>query len=111
MPPYKLDPTSWQIRDWKEIAWESVNADSLVCPTSAFVFHLAIFSNGSGEADGQIFDATSLLSTGKHVDLYCADEEMDGLAFWPPLYFSQGIYVDVGTNVDRIFVQYLPWHS
>ena len=112
MPPkYTLDPTTWQIRDWKEIAWESVSADSLVCPTPAFVFHLAIFSNGTNEADAQVFDATSLLPTGKHIDLYCVDEAMDDLAFWPPLYFHQGIYVDVGTNVDKVLIQYLPWKS
>lgn len=106
-----LDPTSWQIRDWKEIAWVSVNADTLVCPTPVFLFSASIHSDGSGEADAQLFDATSLLASGKHIDLYAADEEMDQLRWLPPLYFSQGLYVDIGTNVDSVVVQYLPWHS
>ena len=108
---YKLDPKDWSIRDWKNVAWESVKPDSLICPSPAFVFSLAIMCNGSGEGDARVFDATSLQGTGKYVQLYCVDEDMNSLNFWPPLYFHQGIYLDEGTNVDRVLIQYLPWRD
>ena len=106
---HSVDPTSWQIRDWKEIAWETVHADGLLCPTPAFVFGLLITSDGSGEADALVYDGTSGLATGKHISLFCGDEEMIPLNWFPPLFFHQGIYVDIGTNVDCVLVQYLPW--
>jgi hypothetical protein len=106
-----FDPTSWQIRDWKRIAWDLVREDRLVCPSSAFVFLMSIHSDGGGEADGRVYDGTSAISTGKYFQLYCADERFRAQLFTPPLYFAKGIYVDEGTNVDCIVIQYLPWHS
>ena len=108
---YSLDPKTWSIRDWKNIAWESVHADSLVCPTPAFVFALILSSDGGGEADAIVYDSTSLQATGKHIHLYSADEENWGETFCPPLYFHQGIYVDLGTNAEAVLIQYLPWRD
>lgn len=112
MPPrYKLDPENWSIRDWKNIAWETVDSDRLLCPTPAFVFSVSIHSNGTAEADAKLFDATSLHATGKYIQLYCVDEDARQLTYWPPLYFHQGIYIDIGTNVEMVVVQYLPWRD
>jgi len=108
---YKLDPKDWSIRDWKNIAWESVHVDGIVCPSPAFVFSLSIHSDGNGEADALVYDGLSLSATNKHIQLYCADERYRHSAYWPPLYFHQGIYVNIGTNVDSVIVQYLPWRD
>lgn len=111
MPPEIFDPTTWQIKDWVRIAWEDVHASSLVCPTPAFVFFLSIHSAGGGEADAEVFDGTSKNPDGKHIRLYTVDEDMRPLNWTPPLYFAKGIWVEVGTNVDSVVVQYLPWHG
>lgn len=92
---------------WKRIAKRQVEADSLITPDHAFIFALGIASNGSGEADAIVYDGHDA-SGGFHIHLYCVDEAMDWIVFNTPMYFNHGIYVDIGTNVDQVVVQYLP---
>jgi len=107
----QFNPQSWSIADWKKVDWEAVSIDGLLFPNAAFVFSVSIHSDGGGEADAILYDGTSALNTQKGIDLYCADEEMAQLNYWPPLYFSKGIFLDVGTNVKKVIVQFLPWYS
>lgn len=107
----KFNPQNWSISDWQKVDWESVSIDALLFPNAAFVFSVSIHSDGGGEADAILYDGTSAVSGGKSIALFCADEEMGQLTFDPPLYFSKGIFVDIGTNVDSVLVQFLPWYS
>lgn len=103
----QFDPHFWSLRNWKQIRWEEVSVDTLICNVPAFVFSLWIASNGSGEADGIIYDGHNAgVLNFIHIDT--VDEAMAQLRWFPPLYFFQGIYIDVVTNVQQIGIQYLP---
>jgi len=107
---YKVDPTTWQIRDWKNIAWEVVHKDRLLCGVPAFVFAMSIHSDGGGESDANVWNGQSVDPGNRHFQLFCADERYRLANFMPPLYFSKGIYVKIGTNVESVMIQYLPWN-
>ncbi len=107
---YQLDPSSWSIRDWKNVAWVVTHENTLVCNTPAFVFLVLIASNGSGEADGIVWEGHGINPDNHHLQLYSADERYKDSHFMPPLFFPKGIYVEHGTNVENILVQYLPWN-
>ena len=64
-------------------------------------------SNGEGEADSNFYDGQSISGT-KLIYMYCLDEAMDQLSWFPPLYFSHGLYLNIGTNVKQLGIQYLP---
>jgi len=102
-----FDPASWSLRDWKQIAWETFTSDVLVCPTPAFLFSLWLSSNGSGEADGNIYDGHNVNAL-KVIWIFCSDNEQIQLSWFPPLYFAQGIYSNEGSNVKQMGFQYLP---
>jgi len=103
----RFDPASWSLRNWKQIQWQVVTVDTLICTRSGFVFALWIASEGTAEADAIVYDGQSIAPT-RLVNLYAVDEAMAILNFFPPLYFQQGIYIDVGTNVAQVGIQYLP---
>ena len=109
--PASVDPRTWTIQEWKQVAWDAVHEDRLLCPTSAFVFSMSIHSDGGGEADANVIDGHAEDPNDHHFQLYCADERYRQSAWYPPLYFAQGIFVKIGTNVESVSVQYLPWHS
>lgn len=92
---------------WKKVSKIEATVDTKICSTPAFICALGIASNGNGEADGIVYDGQD--ASGRfHIHLYCVDEATDWIIFSTPMYFRQGIYVDVGTNVEQIVVQYLP---
>jgi len=81
-------------------------ADLILSSRAAYVFSVTISSNGSGESDAVLRDGVD--ATGEIVlDLYCADEEQHQLEFNVPVYFRKGIFVDYGTNVQSVVVQFL----
>ena len=83
-----------------------VTADRELSSRAAYVFSVTISSNGSGESDAVLRDGVD--ATGEIVlDLYCADEEQGQLNFDPPIFFRKGIFVDYGTNVESVVVQFL----
>ena len=92
---------------WKKIGKVEVTLSTKICSTPAFIFALGIASDGTAEADAIVYDGQD--ASGRfHIHLYCVDEAMDWIVFSEPMYFRQGIYVDVGTNVEQVVVQYLP---
>jgi hypothetical protein len=75
--------------------------------TGARVESLVLSSDGVGEADARVYDGHSA-DAKKYVQLYCVDEAQQQLKFNPPLVFDKGIYVDIGTNVDTVLIEYEP---
>jgi hypothetical protein len=104
-PDYFLDPA--YIAGLKKIGRIQVSVDTLVSPTPAFIYALGIASDGGGEADAIVYDGH--LATGDfYIHLDTLDEFMHWISFTQPMYFRQGIYVDIGTNVAQVVIQYLP---
>ncbi len=83
-----------------------VTGDQRLISRPSFLFSLVITSDGGGEADGAIYDGANTKGTFRF-DLYCVDEAQQQLSFDPPVYMPHGIYVDVGSNVESIVVQFL----
>ena len=102
-----VDPRYWSLKEWKQIAWEVMVVDTLVSSRPAFIFALWISSEGTAEADAIVYDGQNASSL-KLIHLDTVDESMAQLKFNPPLFFQKGIYVDVGSNVAQIGIQYLP---
>jgi hypothetical protein len=102
-----FSPAPLSLRNWRQIAWEQVSADALICPRPAYVFGFWIASNGDGDADGIVYDGQNA-GVSKHIHLYTLDELTFAYTWFPPLFFAVGIYIDVGTNVEQIGIQYLP---
>ncbi len=109
--PDSVDPRTWTIREWKQVAWESVHEDRLLSAVPCFIFAMSIHSDGGGEADAIVYNGQAADPDNDHFQLFCADERYRQSAWMPPLFFHKGIYVDIGTNVDSVTIQYLPWHS
>jgi len=83
-----------------------VAADQVVSTSPVHIFSLTITSNGSGEADAVVYDGES---TGdpQIVNLYTVDEAMSQLVFPIPLQTRRGLYVDIGSNVSEVLIQYV----
>ena len=96
-----------EIRRFFAVAWEHCSVDTVMHRGKAAIFSIVLSSDGVAEADAVVYDGASAEAK-KYVKIYCADEETYQLRFAPPLVFNNGIYVDVGTNVDQVIVQYQP---
>lgn len=91
----------------KAIHSQRCAVDTAVTDSPALVYSLTLCSDGGGIADAVVYDGSSAKGDRK-IDLRVIDDDMRPLMFNPPLYFARGIFVDVGSNVDSVLVQYLP---
>jgi hypothetical protein len=92
---------------WDKTLCERVTSDGVVHYGPALVFSLTIHSDGTAEADADVYDGVSAGGKVKF-DLYCVDEAMAQLVFPTPVAFVTGIYIDIGTNCEAVTVHYLP---
>ena len=83
-----------------------VAADQVVSTSPVYIFAIVITSNGGGDADATLYDGEG---TGdpKILGVYTVDEAMASLVFPTPLRTRRGLYIDVGSNVGEILVQYV----
>jgi hypothetical protein len=94
------------IEEWsKAIVTERVTADGCICESPAFIFHLAIASDSNGAATATIYNGSSPKAEQK-IDMTTIDDYYSQHDYWPPMFFSRGIYVDVGSNVSSVIVRY-----
>lgn len=92
---------------WLDVRTERVTTTRIVCPSPALLFSALIASDGSGDADADVYDGMGL--AGKLIlDLYTLDELIWQVAFMPPIVYQQGIYVVIGTNCESVLLSYLP---
>lgn len=94
-------------KDWKKISVLQVAVDGVISMTPAFIFGLGIASDGGGEADAIVYDGHGAVGD-LNIHLDAVDEATHWINFYQPIYFRQGIYVDVGTNVAQVVIQFLP---
>jgi hypothetical protein len=83
-----------------------LTASDLVCAEPAYICCLIITANASGVATANIYDG---FSTAGKLLLPMASLQyfMNNVNFIVPIYCSNGIYVEVGSNVQGITVHYL----
>lgn len=88
----------------KNVAWMWVTSDTLLSERPCWL-HYAYLVVSAASTDSALYDGIST-SGDKIVTLKSA--AVTGHVFKPPkpVYCSKGLYVDVGTSVTGIFVQY-----
>ena len=91
----------------RQVRFERVAVDSLVCGGPALIYSLTIHSDGVAEADAIVYDGPGA-GAKLLLNLYCVDEAMAQLVFPQPVYVDQGIYIDIGTNCQAVTIQYMP---
>jgi len=105
-PVSQVDPADL-LRWLKQNEWRRVTGDSTVQIGPCFLFHVAIDSDGNGDGDATLYDNPGG-ANGRSFKIYTVDESSHEKNFNPPLYFAQGLYVDVGTNCEAVTVHYRP---
>ena len=91
----------------KSCEYERSSIARCFCHSPCYVFSIEIASDGGGEADAYVYngeDASGILTQG----VMAVDEAMAQVRYFPPLYFKNGIYLLVGSNVLAVLIQYLP---
>jgi hypothetical protein len=90
--------------DSKEISWRWCTTDQVLSqgPCELISAHLVV---SAGSTDSYLYSGTS---TGGELIVALAAAAVTGLPFTPPepVYCPRGLFVDVGTNVTGIFVQW-----
>lgn len=95
-----------QMECWKEYEWANMTADGIVCRGPCFLTHIIITSDSGGVADAAVYDGID--TSGKlYTGMRCKDDDTEECTPSPPAYFRQGIYVDIGSNVENVMVQYI----
>jgi hypothetical protein len=84
---------------------ERITADRIFNIGKCFVYSLVIASDGQGVADADVYDGMDTSGEEKY-NLRCADKEMAQLVFPVPAYFQHGLFVDIGSNVKSVTVEY-----
>ena len=95
------------IAELKRVRVERVTATACVVAGPALIYSISIHSDGTAEADADVYDGVSAGGRPK-LDLYCVDESMAQLVYPTPLYFDQGVYVVIGTKCEAVVIQYKP---
>ena len=91
--------------EWKTWTTQQLTADQLVSKKACFVKHISLTTSTGGAATALVYDGWA--TTGKlkfslsavTSTYYCED-------FSIPIYFNNGIYVDVGDNVALFTIQF-----
>lgn len=91
----------------KNVSYERRTLDSVVCNGPAVVFAVTLTSDQAGVADAIVYDGNGTSGDIKF-DLACIDDSHDHRPFYPGVYFRRGIYIDIGSNVESVCIQFLP---
>lgn len=89
----------------KNIGFTRTTASAVIAVDAVYVYQVIITSDGVGNADGDLYNGEG--TGGEHKqDLRAVTSESQPYKFNPPLYFSRGCYVEHGSNVKSITVQW-----
>jgi hypothetical protein len=92
---------------WKTVRTERMAADRYVNPGPCYLFSATLVSTSAGVSTASIYDGAGTGGERK-VDLSAYADGSDPRSWYPPLVFNQGLYIDVGSNVSSVVVQFLP---
>jgi hypothetical protein len=103
-----LSPAFLEFIDlWKTVRTERIAADRVVNPGPCYLFSVALVATSAGVSTASIYDGHGTGGERK-VDLSAYADGVDPRAWYPPLVFNQALYVDVGSNVSSVILQFLP---
>lgn len=98
-------PDSEELAFWRHTQYVETAADLIISTKPCFVFDWEMEPLVAGASDCFIYDGQSASDT-LRASLFTVLGDRMCEAFWPPLYFSKGLYVDVDTNVFMFRVHF-----
>jgi hypothetical protein len=91
----------------KKLIHRRVDESSSVWKKPCLLYSAAITGSTTGVTTAVLRDGHG--TSGKAIiDLAAVTSAMEKVRFAPPLYFDNGLYVDLGANVTSVFVHFLP---
>jgi len=94
------------MNEWKKFTHVRTTSSQVLSRNACFVVATNICSNGSGTADGKLHNGVSATDPVKE-SLRVIDDFMHHTHWEIPVYYSRGIYVYHGSNVEDITVQFI----
>lgn len=94
-------------KEWKEWITRNLTADELLNLGPCWVKYIALSSNSSGIATVNVHNSQD---TSGEVLLYLTtiDDDHSSDMFEIPVFFSQALYVNIGSNAASFIIQYKP---
>ena len=105
MPAHEL----WSVEEyarWRSIELVETAIDRLVTIMPCFVFMAVLVPTAAGASDAFIYDGQGVSGT-LRITLASITGDPAGEHYWPPQYFSKGLFIDVDTNVQVVRVRYM----
>jgi len=105
----RVDPSTWSIKEWKQVDRIKITADALINPGPGFVFSVDIASDDTGPGMAILYDGHN---TGAEpvVQFQALGKDGRHYAYNPPLVCRRGIYLGSLSAVDAVTIQWLPWN-
>jgi len=91
---------------WKLFEFETTKVDKKLCNKGCFVSHVTLVSDGGGAADAILRDGHDTGGETK-ITLSATTSGRDNRPYSMPVHFRKGLFVDVGSNVKAVEVQFL----
>ena len=105
----RVDPSTWSIKEWKQVDRRRITADALINPGPGFVFALTISCDVTGPALATLYDGHNV--GGEPVITLSTIASLSFNYNWnPPLYFRKGIYIGNISAIIGLTIQWLPWN-
>ncbi len=93
--------------DWKLYDWVCAKVDDVITNGPGFLVDAVIASNSGGVADAKLYDGYS--TSGKLIlPLACKDDDMESINIQVPIYYQQGLYINIGSNVGGVLLHWIP---
>ena len=86
-------------------AFRKLTESGRVNESPAYLFAAHLVASSVGAATATIRNGHGTVAD-SIVHLSCVAYSADSRIFWPPIFFSKGIYVDVGNNAVSVLIQY-----
>ncbi|RLG91226.1 hypothetical protein DRO34_04350 [Candidatus Bathyarchaeota archaeon] len=91
------------VMDVKKIKWSWVTIDQVVHNKRCILYDTILIATSGGTADVAIYDGVN--TTGKKLcKLYAPASDIRGLHPRVPIFLENGLYIDVGSNVEGVLV-------
>lgn len=89
----------------KTFSHERVTASKTIANGPALLFSAHMVAGGDGAATASLYDGHTAQAK-QRADLSAPANQADPRTFSPPIYFDQGIYVEVGSNVTSVVLTF-----
>lgn len=87
------------------VGWQNVAADAIITAQPARLHQVVLLASAAG-GDATIYEGQDASSGRKILTVKGAANASRPVRFRPPLECGRGIFVDVGSSVTEVFVQY-----